>query len=133
MFRLILKYKQMLLYIFFGVCTTAINTVSYHILFNFLNVANIASTIISWLLAVIFAFVTNKYFVFESKGTDGLVNEAVSFFSCRIATGVLDVIIMYVAVDILMLSGLLWKILSNIIVIILNFVASKFFIFKSTK
>lgn len=124
--------KQLILYLFFGVCTTAINTICYGILYELLLVNNVLSTILAWLAAVIFAFVTNKVFVFESKRNNATekLSEITSFFGCRILTGILDVVIMAVAVDYLRWNGLLWKLISNIIVTIINYIASKFFIFK---
>lgn len=130
-YQLYQKYKEMILYIFFGVCTTAINTVCYYICWDILHIPNVPSTLISWVLAVIFAFVTNKYLVFNSKDNVNIVKEILSFFGCRIATGILDVAIMFLAVDTFFQNGLLWKIISNILVIILNYVASKFYIFKN--
>lgn len=126
--------KQLILYLFFGVCTTAINTVCYGLLFDFLSLSNILSTVLAWLAAVIFAFVTNKVFVFESKRTTARerITEFFSFFSCRILTGILDVVIMSVAVDILQQNAIAWKLISNIIVTIINYIASKFLIFKKT-
>ena len=124
------KYREMILYIFFGVCTTAINTICYYLCWDILHIPNVLSTVISWVLAVIFAFVTNKYFVFHSKNNDNIAKEIVSFFGCRTATGILDVAIMYISVDLLLQNGLLWKIISNIQVIIINYVTSKFFIFN---
>ncbi len=127
------KNKQLLLYLFFGMCTTAINTICYGVLYEFLCVDNIPSTILAWLVAVIFAFVTNKIFVFDSKRTRASeqLTEFVSFFSCRIITGIMDVVIMAVAVDYLKWNSLIWKLISNIIVTIINYVASKFIIFKN--
>ena len=124
--------KQLILYLFFGVCTTAINTICYGILYELLLVNNVLSTILAWLAAVIFAFVTNKVFVFESKRNNATekLSEITSFFGCRILTGILDVVIMAVAVDYLKWNSLLWKLMSNIVVTIINYIASKFFIFK---
>ena len=126
------KNKQLLLYLFFGICTTAINTICYWLLYDVLPFGNLLSTILAWLAAVIFAFTTNKLFVFESKrtSTQDCINEVVSFFGCRLLTGILDVVIMAVAVDMLRWNGLLWKLISNIIVTIINYIASKFWIFK---
>ena len=126
------KNKQLLLYLFFGICTTAINTICYWLLYDVLPFENLLSTILAWRAAVIFAFITNKLFVFESKrtSTQECINEVVSFFGCRLLTGILDVVIMAVAVDMLRWNGLLWKLISNIIVTIINYIASKFWIFK---
>ena len=101
-------------------------------MYELLLVNNVLSTILAWLAAVIFAFVTNKVFVFESKRNNATekLSEITSFFGCRILTGILDVVIMAVAVDYLKWNSLLWKLISNIIVTIINYIASKFFIFK---
>lgn len=126
------KNKQLLLYLFFGICTTAINTICYWLLYDALTLSNIVSTILAWLAAVLFAFVTNKVFVFESKRTNTTdrINEVISFFGCRLLTGILDVAIMAFAVDMLQWNGLLWKLISNIIVTIINYIASKYLIFR---
>lgn len=130
--EVIRKNKQLLLYLFFGICTTAINTICYWLLYDVLTLSNIVSTILAWLAAVVFAFVTNKRFVFESKRTNTTerINEVISFFGCRLLTGILDVAIMAITVDMLQWNGLLWKLFSNIIVTIINYVASKYLIFK---
>ena len=126
------KYREVFLYLFFGGCTTLINIVVYALLYRGLQMANVPSTVAAWLVSVIFAFLTNRSFVFESKETElrGRLRELLSFFGCRILTGILDVAIMALAVDMMGWNGLVWKIISNVIVIVLNYVASKFFIFK---
>lgn len=125
--------KQLVLYLFFGVCTTAINTICYWLLYETLAWNNMISTILAWVAAVLFAFVTNKVLVFESRRTSvaEFTGEVASFFGCRLLTGVLDVAIMAVAVDLLKWNGLLWKLISNVVVIVINYVASKFLIFKN--
>ncbi len=129
------KYKSFISYAFFGVCTTIVNIASYYLCYNIVGIPNVPSTIIAWAVAVAFAFITNKLFVFDNKGfrIKILLREIASFLICRILTGVLDVVIMYLAVDVFDLNSTLWKLLSNIIVIILNYVASKLVIFKKTK
>lgn len=132
MLKLYRKHRQVILYLFFGVCTTLINTLCYHVLYQRSGLGNILSTVLAWAVAVLFAFVTNKLFVFQSRAgslSDGL-RELGSFFGFRLLTGVLDVIIMAVAVDLLHYNGVLWKLISNVIVTILNYVASKFIIFR---
>ena len=126
------KNKQLLLYLFFGICTTAINTICYGVLHEFLCADNIPSTILAWLAAVIFAFITNKIYVFESKQTraSDQLKEILSFFGCRILTGVLDVVIMAIAVDCMKWNSLIWKLISNIVVTVMNYFANKFWIFR---
>lgn len=126
------KYRQIFWYLFFGVCTMILNTVCYTVLYELLEVPNVPSTVIAWLAAVIVAFVTNKLVVFESRGRAGKgLFELVSFFGCRVATGLLDVGIMWIAVDLLAGNSVLWKLVSNVIITVLNYIVSKFFIFKS--
>ena len=126
------KYRQIFWYLFFGVCTMILNTVCYTVLYELLEVPNVPSTVIAWLAAVIVAFVTNKLVVFESRERAGKgLFELVSFFGCRVATGLLDVGIMWIAVDLLAGNSVLWKLVSNVIITVLNYIVSKFFIFKS--
>ena len=129
---LFLKYKEVILYLVFGGLTTLVNIVCYAVCARVFHMGTLVSNGIAWVLSVLFAYVTNKIFVFESK-TDGVreaVREFVSFIACRAGTGVLDMAVMYVTVDMLGWYDVLMKILSNIIVIILNFVFSKLVIFR---
>lgn len=125
-------YKNLISYVFFGVCTTIVNVVTYYCCFNIVAMNNVTATVIAWILAVLFAYVTNKLWVFESRSFDKdvLIKEIPAFFGCRLATGILDVGIMYVAVDVANANGTVWKIVSNVLVIIINYVASKLVIFK---
>ena len=125
------KYRQIFWYLFFGVCTMILNTACYTVLYEHLGVPNVPATVAAWLAAVIVAFITNKLIVFESRERAGKgLFELVSFFSCRVATGLLDVLIMWIAVDILAGNSTLWKFVSNVIITVLNYVVSKCFIFK---
>ena len=128
--ELFLKYKSIISYLFFGALTTAVSVLSYALFYEVLSVPNVASTIISWVLAVLFAFVTNKLFVFESKSWKKAPKEAFDFFLGRVLTGVLEVALMYLLVDVLEFNGVVIKILTNIIVIVLNYVISRLFVFK---
>ncbi len=130
--ELLLRYKGLILYGVFGVLTTLINMAVYHLCFERWGWSNVLSVGIAWVLSVLFAFVTNKLWVFDSKSWEGktVLREGISFFSARAATGVLDMGIMFLAVDCLHGEPLLWKLISNIIVIILNYVASRLWIFK---
>ena len=130
--ELLAEYREVISYLFFGVCTTLVNIVTYFIC-STAGVGTAASTILAWVLSVLFAYLTNRYFVFENRAVSpgGILREAVSFFSCRLATGILDLLIMVIFVDLLGKNGMLIKILSNILVIILNYVASKVLIFRT--
>lgn len=126
------KYKEIILYLLFGGCTTLVNIISYYILSK-IGLGTAMSTVIAWILSVLFAYVTNRIFVFASKakGFAAVFKETAGFFLCRLATGLLDLAIMVVFVDVLHFNGMAIKILSNIIVIILNYGASKLMIFKN--
>ncbi len=127
------KYKDLIPYAFFGVCTTVVNVVIYYLCYNVTGIPNVPSTIIAWFFAVVFAFITNKLWVFKSKSFEKkiLVHEILTFFGCRLATGVLDVVIMWIAVDLMSWNETIWKIISNILVIIINYIASRLVIFKN--
>ena len=127
-----LSMGSFIAYAIFGILTTIINIVSYYVSYSILSIPNVPSTILAWVLAVIFAFVTNKLWVFDSPSFDQrtLRHEIPTFLGVRIGTGILDVAIMYVAVDVTAWPSLFWKCVSNMIVIVLNYVASKLIIFR---
>ncbi|WP_024467879.1 GtrA family protein [Treponema pedis] len=126
------KYIDIIMYIIFGVLTTFVNVVSYFIFFNILQIPNILSTCLAWFFAVWVAFITNKLWVFNSKSflIRTFLYQAWTFFTCRFITGTLDVCIMWFTVNKYALDPLLWKCISNILVIILNFIASRFVVFR---
>lgn len=129
------KYKEILMYLIFGVLTTVVNIVSYFLLARILHIDTVVSTVIALILSILFAYITNKIFVFESKTNTAkeLLKEIISFFGCRAFTGVLDVAFMYITVDVFNLNDMIMKIISNIVVIIVNYVFSKLIIFKKDK
>lgn len=124
--------KSIVLYIVFGVATTLINIAVYAICYTGIHLSNVAATVIAWLASVLFAFFTNKKWVFGSDSFEKnlLIRELISFFGCRGLTGLLDLLIMYVAVDVFMQQPIVWKCISNVLVIVLNYIASKLIIFK---
>lgn len=130
-----IKYKSLINYGIFGVITTVINIGAYSLCYEHLGINNVVSNIIAWVLAVTVAYITNKIWVFDSKSLEPsvLVREVISFFGCRVATGIIDLAIMYVAVDCMGLNSTLTKCISNVIVIVANYVASKLIIFKKQK
>lgn len=141
------KHREVILYVFFGGMTTLVNIAVYTALAGFPEnfpffsgyrpllsgeYANVAATVIAWVVSVMFAYVTNKIWVFESRTTGfaALFTELCSFVAARLFSGLLDVGIMYVAVDLMELNNLMVKTASNVLVIILNYIFSKIFIFK---
>lgn len=128
------KFREGLLYLFFGGCTTLVNIISFFILRK-LKISIYISNIIAWFISVVFAFITNKLFVFESRGKSlkETFKEGVSFFLFRVVSLLFDMGIMYILIDLLSSNEMISKIISNIFVIIINYVFSKLFIFSSNK
>lgn len=127
------KYKLVLLYLFFGGVTTVVNILIFYITFQILNLSTFTSTILSWLAALIIAFITNKQFVFQSVSWNNKIifKEFMLFFSYRSLTGLLDLIITLIGIDIFNFNSLVVKITANIVVILTNYFASKLVIFKN--
>lgn len=138
---LFFKYKEPILYLFFGGCSTLVSWVTYALFAGPLGLGVNAGNALSWVCAVCFAFVANKLFVFESRACDvkTLLREAGSFFSARIFTGLLTMLgvplLMKIGLDqsILGVEGMLAKISMSVIEILLNYIFSKLFIFKKQK
>lgn len=130
--HLIIKYKGFLLYVVFGVATTVVNIAVYWLAAYLMQFGTILSTVVAWGVAVLFAYFTNRKWVFQSleKSLPEVMKEIVSFFVCRLATGVIDLLCMYIFVDVLKFNDVMIKVSTNILVIILNYVASKLFVFK---
>lgn len=131
MIDLIKKYRELLLYLVFGVLTTIVNIGTYYICKK-IGIDYQISNIIAWVCSVAFAFITNKMYVFESDKTDSktLLKELSSFFSFRLLSLAIDMGCMYVLIEILSTNDMIAKIISNIIVVIANYIFSKLFIFK---
>lgn len=127
------KYRDIIVYGFFGVLTTLINIVVYWIAAHLLEMGTMPSTVLAWILAVLFAYSTNRKWVFHSKAVtvSEIGKEIIYFFICRLTTGVIDWICMFIFVNLLGLYDVAIKGLSNILVILLNYVASKMIIFKN--
>lgn len=126
------KSIEVILYLIFGVLTTAVNIVVYFICSRFFNFEVISSNISAWLVSVFFAYFTNRTIVFRSKtkGFSSVLKECMNFFLCRLSTGILDTVIMFVSVDLLEFNDVVMKVLSNIIVIVLNYLISKLLVFR---
>ncbi len=128
---LLCKYREVLSYLIFGVLTTAVNYIVYLLAAPFFETTTIP-TAIAWILSVIFAYVTNRRYVFHSdaKGGAAIWREIGTFFSARLLSGVMDVGIMWLFADRLGLNDKLVKLASNVFVVLFNYVASKLVIFK---
>lgn len=126
------KYWDVITYLVFGVLTTAVNYVIYLPIYNLLGLSAAASNAIAWVGAVAFAFLTNKPFVFKSHDWSWQVvlPELSKFVSCRVASGVAETVILLLTVDMLGWNGNLWKLLTSVLVVVANYFASKFLVFR---
>ena len=126
------KYQEIISYLFFGGLTTLVNYAVYLPCYNWLHLSGAVSNVIAWIVAVAFAYLTNKPFVFKSHDWSArtVVPELVSFVGCRIGSGLLETAIIFVTVDRIGWNGNLIKIITSILVVILNYMASKLVVFR---
>ena len=129
---LIRKHYDILSYLFFGVLTTAVNYVVYLPCYNLLHLSASLSNVIAWAAAVAFAYVTNKPFVFKSHdwSAQTVLPELGKFVGSRILSGALETGMIFVTVDVLFWDGNVMKLVTSVLVVILNYVASKLLVFK---
>lgn len=132
--KLFNKYREIIMYLIFGVLTTVVSLAVYYLLvYTVLNPDNALqlqiANIISWIAGVAFAYFTNRSVVFQSKNKNKL-KEAGSFVLARVATLVMDMAIMFIGVTLLHGSDKILKLISQVIVIVSNYVFSKLFVFK---
>lgn len=129
---LIKKHWDILSYLFFGVLTTVVNYVVYLPLYNTLGLSATVSNALSWVVAVIFAFLTNKPFVFKSHDWSAKVAfpEFIKFVCCRVGSGVIETLLIFVTVDLLSLNGNIMKLITSVITILLNYIGSKLLVFR---
>ena len=130
--QLMIKYQDLFMYGIFGVLTTAVNIVSFWLLAHPFGIGTMTSTILAWILSVCFAYVTNRKWVFHSNavGVKAIASEIVSFFACRVVSGIVDWVCMLVFVTVLSFHDVITKVLVNVVVIILNYISSKLIIFN---
>ncbi|MDR2830557.1 MAG: GtrA family protein [Methanobrevibacter sp.] len=130
----LLKNKEIILYLVFGVLTTIVNMISYKVLIDLFNIYYLILNIFAWFISVVFAYVTNKIWVFESKNMK-IYLEFGLFMGGRIFSGVVDNGLMYLFISILgfnvYIIGLsVAKLITQVFVVILNYVLSKDVVFK---
>ena len=126
------KYWDILSYLFFGVLTTVVNYLVYLPCFNLLHMSASLSNIIAWVVAVAFAYLTNKPWVFKSHdwSRQTVIPELTKFVGCRIGSGALETGIIFLTVDILAFNGNVMKLLTSVLVVVLNYIGSKLLVFK---
>ena len=129
---LLQKYREILVYLVFGVLTTVVNYVVYLPCFNLLKLSASVSNVIAWAVAVIFAYLTNKPFVFRSHdwSMKTVLPELTKFVGTRIGSGGLETLILLLAVDVAGWNGNIWKLVTSVLVVVLNYVGSKLLVFR---
>lgn len=130
--KLIEKYWDILSYLIFGVLTTVVNYVVYLPCYNLLGLSAAVSNAIAWVFAVAFAYLTNKPFVFKSHdwSMKTVLPELTKFVACRIGSGVMETAILLVCVDWLGWDGNAMKLITSVLVVVVNYVGSKLLVFR---
>ena len=130
-YNLFVKYQNIIAYLFFGVLTTVVNFLVYFPLYNWARLPAVISNVLAWSVAVVFAFFTNKPFVFKSNDWTWkfVLPEFFKFVTCRVGSGLLETAAIWLLVDCLMWNGNWVKILVSIFVVIMNYATSKWFVF----
>lgn len=123
------KYREVIMYLIFGVLTTLVNIVVYFLFDNILHIYYLLANAIAWILSVLFAYETNRRWVFASS-SQSRWKEFTMFVGCRLLSGVTDMVVMFVFVDILTIDSFIAKLVANVIVVIMNYIFSKFLIFN---
>lgn len=126
------NYAEYILYIVFGILTTTINFITYFIFTKVIGFSTVTSNLIATAISIIFAYITNKLFVFNSKRNNlgELITELIKFVNARIFTGLLDTLFVFIGVDCIRVNDFVVKTISCIIVVILNYIISKVIIFN---
>ncbi len=136
---LLKRYKEQVLYLIFGILTTLVNWLTYSLVMIMFHERLEVANIMAWVVAILFAYITNSKFVFESNKNNvkEKIKEFVMFLGSRIATGIIEIvgvpILYYIGIkqSILGVDGFVAKIVISIIVIILNYIFSKLLVFNN--
>lgn len=133
MMALIKKHQSELIYLVFGVLTTLVDWAVFWLCRNFAGMPAWLSNTVSWVIAVLFAYLTNKPFVFHSQdwSVGNIIPEFIRFVGTRVASFLVQTAIMFGAVDVLGWNGNVWKILTSVLVIFANYFGSKLLVFRN--
>lgn len=124
--------KEIILYVIFGALTTIVNLIAYYLFSNIININYLISNAIAWIISVVFAYITNKFFVFNSSyiNKDVIIEEFIKFMNCRLISGLSEVVLLFLFVDLLLMNDIVAKLIIGVLVALINFIFSKVFIFK---
>lgn len=127
--------KETITYVVFGVLTTVVNYAVYYVFYRFTAADPVIYNIIAWIASVVFAFITNKLFVFESKSFKLTVlgREFLTFITARLLSLLFETVFIAVTVKLIGMNELVAKVICSVFVVVFNYFASKFFIFKNKK
>lgn len=127
------KYYDVIAYLVFGVLTTVVYYLVYSPLYYWTGISATVSTVIAWAISVAFAFFTNKPFVFRSHdwSRKTVLPELRNFVACRVGSGLIDMGLTFVTVDLLQWKSIFIKLAISVLVVILNYIGSKLLVFKN--
>ena len=125
------KYENVLLYLIFGVLTTLVNFVTYYICYTKFHWINLASNTVAWILSVMFAFITNKIWVFKNSKRD--VASIIKFYLTYLSTWLLSALLLYIWIEKIEISDKIAPIINIFITTPINYLMNKFWVFKRKK
>jgi putative flippase GtrA len=130
--ELLIKHNDLIVYLILGVLTTLVNYAVYFPLHNLLSLSASVSNVFAWLVSVLFAFLTNKPLAFKSMdwSLKVTVPEFTKFVGCRVGSGLLETLFLMLTVDLLVWNGNIMKLIISVAVVLINYFASKFFVFR---
>ena len=126
------RFKEILLYLFFGGLTTLLSIILFWVFTVPRGMPALSGNVVDWIICVLFAYVTNRTWVCKDKanGRKGIIREATSFIGGRLGTLLMEELILFVGIDLLGVNSMLVKIVAQVLVVVGNYVISKFFVFK---
>lgn len=126
------RYYDVIVYLVFGVLTTIVNYAVFLPLYNIAGCSIVISNAVAWVIAVLFAYLTNKPFVFRSHDWTAktVIPEFFKFVSCRVASGIMETVILFITVDCLSMNGNIWKLITQVLVVVANYIGSKLLVFR---
>ena len=126
------RHWNLICYLFFGVLTTVVNYLVYFQLLNWIGLSGVISNAVAWAVSVCFAFLTNKPFVFHSNDWryKTVISEFTKFVGCRIGSGLMETGVILLFVDFWLFDGNVVKLISSVMVVIINYIGSKLLVFR---
>ena len=131
-FNLYKKYEEGINYLFWGFASFVLNMILFYLLANVCHIQELITNIISWIACVIFAYFTNRMFVFKSQNKDmqSAGTEFIQFISARIGTLILEEVVIFIGITLLHGNNMIVKLIGQVLVIVSNYILSKIWIFK---